>query len=101
MGYLIKNLLQKNTLPLYIFISFEDNLNDRFSNSLINNETVSENQLNNLLFNKLKDNIKYIEHIIVEKFEYDNNKYKLRGIISMPSDDHYAAILIELQNSSF
>ena len=89
------------TLPLFIFISFEDNLNDRFSNYLINNEAVSENKLNNLLFNKLKDNIKYIEHIIVEKFEYANNKYKLRGIISMPSDDHYAAILIDLQNSSF
>ena len=70
------------TLPLFIFISFEDNLNDRFSNYLINNEAVSENKLINLLFNKLKDNMKYIGHIIVDKFEYANNKYKLRGIIS-------------------
>ena len=88
-------------LPLFIFISFEDNLNDRFSSYLISNEVVSEDKLNNLLFTKLKDNIKYIEHIIVEEFEYSNYKYKLRGIISMPSDDHYAATLIDLQNSSF
>ena len=67
-------------LPLFIFISFEDNLNDRFSSYLISNEVVSEDKLNNLLFTKLKDNIKYIEHIIVEEFEYSNYKYKLRGI---------------------
>ena len=67
--------------PLFIFISFEDNLNDRFSSYLINNKVVSVDKLNNLMFNKLKDNIKYIEHIIVEEFEYSNYKYKLRGII--------------------
>ena len=67
--------------PLFIFISFEDNLNDRFSSYLINNKVVSVNKLNNLMFNKLKDNIKYIEKMKVEEFEYSNYKYKLRGII--------------------
>ena len=43
----------------------------------------------------------YIQHIIVEEFEYCNYKYKLKGIISMPSDDHYIATLIDLQNNSF
>ena len=67
--------------PLFIFISFEYNLNDRFFSYLINNKVVSVNKLNNLMFNKLKDNIKYIEQMIVEEFEYSNYKYKLRGII--------------------
>ena len=56
--------------PLFIFISY-----------LINNKVVSVDKLNNLMLNKLKDNIKYIEHLMVEEFEYSNYKYKLRGII--------------------
>ena len=43
----------------------------------------------NLLFNKLKINMKSIEHITLEEFDYSNCKYKLRGIMSLQRDKHY------------
>ena len=43
----------------------------------------------------------YIQHIIVDEFEYYKFKYKLKGIILLPSDDHYTSTLINLQNNSF
>ena len=87
--------------PLFLFISFEDNLNANFDKFLISDIKITEFKLNSLLFNKLRENIDYIKKIIVEEFKYYNIIYRLRGIISMPSNDHYTATLVNIQTESF
>ena len=87
--------------PLFLFISFEDNLNANFDKFLISDIKITEFKLNSLLFNKLRENIDYIRKIIVEEFKYYNIIYRLRGIISMPSNDHYTATLVNIQTESF
>ena len=55
-----KNLTNIIT-PLFLFISFEDNLNANFDKFLISDIKISEYILNSLLFNKLRENINYIK----------------------------------------
>ena len=66
-----------------------------------NNINISEQSLNSLLFDKLKQNLKYIKYILSEEFEYLNNKFILRGLILMPSDDHYTALLVNVKSEQF
>ena len=66
-----------------------------------NNINISEQSLNSLLFDKLKQNLKYIKYILSEEFEYLNNKFILRVLILMPSDDHYTALLVNVKNEQF
>ena len=66
-----------------------------------NNINISEQSLNSLLFDKLKKNLKYIKYILSEEFEYLNNKFILRGLILMPSDDHYTALLVNVKSEQF
>ena len=47
--------------PLFLFISFEDNLNANFDKFLISDIKITEFKLNSLLFNKLRENIDYIK----------------------------------------
>ena len=47
--------------PLFLFISFENNLNANFDKLLISDIKITEFKLNSLLFNKLMENIDYIK----------------------------------------
>ena len=72
-----------------------------FDNYLKDNLKINEEILNSLLYKKLKDNISYLEHIIEDEFELLNSKYIFRGLILMPSDDHYTAMIINIKKDNF
>ena len=79
----------------------EDNLNENFNTFMKNNINISDQSSNSLFFDKLKENYKYIKYILSKDFEYLNNKFILWGLILMPSDDHYTALLVNVKNEQF
>ena len=95
-----KNII-KIIAPSFLFVSFEDNLNENFEEYMKNNVKISEENLNSLLYDKLKNNLNYIKIILTDEFVYLDNKYILRGLILMPSNDHYTALLINVKNEQF
>ncbi len=65
------------------------------------NNNVSINEHDNLLYNKIKDNLSKIEYILNNNFEIFRTKYEIRGIITQPYAGHFNAIIIKVQENSF
>ena len=84
--------------PMFLFFSFEDNLNEDFE---LNKEAISEAKHDLLIYNKLKNNISYIKKLLVDNFIFCDNSYQIRGLICQEYAGHYSAILINLQTSYF
>ena len=47
------------------------------------------------------DNIFYLDRFLEDDFEFLGVKYILRGVILMPSDDHYTAMIINIKKDNF
>ena len=84
--------------PIFIFISFEDNLNDIFEN---NDVIINENSNDLILYNKIKENLNYIKNILVDSFSFCDKVYNLKGLICQEYAGHYSAILINVNDNSF
>ena len=84
--------------PMFLFFSFEDNLNEDFE---LNKEAISEAKHDLLIYNKLKNNISYIKKLLVDNFIFCDNSYQIRGLICQEYAGHYSAILINLQTNYF
>ena len=82
---------------MFLFISFERNLNDIFDN----NEAISEMTHDTLIYDKLKENIYYIKKMLVKNFYFCDFVYQLRGLIFQEYAGLYSAKLINVQNKSF
>ena len=52
--------------PTFLFLTFEDNLNDKFI--IYDNQNVSLIQHDTLLFNEIKNNILQIDYIFADNF---------------------------------
>ena len=85
--------------PIYLFLTFEDNLNEEFLN--FNDTKISVGEHDLLMFNKIKNNLGYIEYILENEFEIFGAKYEIRGLITQPYAGHYNAIIINVQEPSF
>ena len=86
-------------LPEFIFISFESELNEE--SNFVDCVELSNEEHDQLLYKKLKANIKYIEYILTNEFEVYNNKYEIKGIIAQPYVGHYCGIIINVEEPSF
>ena len=83
---------------MFLFFSFEDNLNKDFE---LNKEAISEAKHDLLIYNKLKNNINYIKKLLVDNFIFCDSSYQIRGLICQEYAGHYSAILINLQTNYF
>ena len=84
--------------PMFLFFSFEDNLNEDFE---LNKVAISEAEHDLILYNKLKNNISYIKKLLVDDFIFCDRSYQIRGLICQEYAGHYSAILINLQTNYF
>ena len=91
----------KVEVPFIIFIGFElSNENDLYNDGNSNkeeNNINSEEKLNLICFNRMKDNIQLIKEKIVENFSVYNYKFSLKAIICSPFSGHYCGMLINLE----
>ena len=85
MGYPIKTIplniskiFQNIIPPMFLFFSFEDNLNEDFE---LNKEAISEARHDLLLYNKIKNNIDYIKKLFVNNFVFCDSSYQIRELI--------------------
>ena len=91
----------KVEVPSIIFIGFElANENDLYNVEHSDNEENninSEEKLNLICFNRMKDNIKIIKDKIVETFSVYKFKFSLKAIICLPFSGHYSGIVTNLE----
>ena len=87
------------TPPIFMFFTFEDNLNEEFTS--LKNTNILINAHDVLMFQKIKKNLNYIEYILVNEFEIFGCKYEIRGIITQPYAGHYNAIIINVKEPTF
>ena len=66
---------QNIVLPMFLFFSFEINLNEDFE---LNKEGISEAKNDLFIYNKLKNNINYIKKLLVEHFIFCDTSYQKR-----------------------
>ena len=83
---------------MFLFFSFEENLNEDFE---FYNEAISEEKQDVLIYNKIKNNLFYINNMLVDTFKFCDTSYQLRGLICQEYAGHYSAILINVQMTSF
>ena len=83
---------------MFLFFSFEGNLNEDFE---VYEEAISDQKQDLLIYNKIKNNLFYINNILVDNFTFCDNSYKLRGLICQPYAGHYSTILINIPMNSF
>ena len=84
--------------PKFIFISFYlSSPSDLYKKRGKMNDL---NTLNNLSFQRLKDNIDIIKNLIEEKINVNNVNYNFGGIISCPYSGHYTNFILNLINDS-
>ena len=71
---------------------------------IIFNENGNANSIgfiNNLIWNRMKENINTIINLIVDNFVVYNTKFELEGIISNPYSGHYTAFIINLKEDLY
>ena len=79
---------------MFLFFSFEDNLNEDFE---LNKEAIREAKQDLLIYNKIKNNIHYIKKLLVDNFIFCDTSYQIRGLIYQEYAGHYSPILKNLQ----
>ena len=83
---------------MFLFFSFEGNLNEDFE---LYKEAISEAKHDGLIYDKIKSNLDYIKKLLVDSFIFCDCSYKLRGLICQEYAGHYSAILINLEINYF
>ena len=66
----------------------------------IYNSPISINKHDELLYERNKNSINYIDYILVNEFQLCKSNYILRGLITQKFSGHYSVFLINVKNDS-